>query len=82
MLYTRLRKVGGTVMLEVPSAVLKKLGLDVGKTVSLAVQDGKLLVKPIRKPSYKLTDLLAEHQTMALEQNAWEEMRPTGREEL
>lgn len=82
MLHTNLRKVGGSVMLAVPPTLLKKLGLDAGKTVSLDVQDGKLLVEPKKKPSYKLADLLAEQQALDLEQDAWEGMRPVGREEI
>jgi len=82
MLHTNLRKVGGSVMLAVPPTLLKKLGLDAGKTVSLDVQDGKLLVEPKKKPSYKLADLLAEQQALDLEQDAWEGMNPIGREEI
>lgn len=70
MLYTNLRLVDGSVVLVIPSIVLKNLGLVAGKMVSLDIQDGKLIVEQKRKTSYKLTDLLAEHQTMALEQNA------------
>ncbi len=82
MLHTNLRKVGGSVMLAVPPTLLKKLGLDAGKTVSLDVQDGKLLVEPKNKPLYKLSDLLAEHQMSSLEQDAWNDMKPIGREEI
>ena len=82
MLHTNLRKVGGSIMLAVPPTILKKLGLDAGKSVSLDVQNGKLLVEPKKKPSYKLEDLLAEHQAIDLDQDAWEGMRPVGREEI
>lgn len=82
MLHTNLRKVGGSVMLAVPPAILKKLGLDAGKSVSLDVQNGKLLVEPKKKPSYKLEDLLAEHQAMDLEQDVWQGIEPVGREEI
>ncbi|HQV25153.1 MAG TPA: antitoxin [Acinetobacter sp.] len=82
MLHTNLRKVGGSVMLAVPPILLKKLGLDAGKAVSLDVQDGKLLVEPRTKPSYKLADLLAEQQALNLEQDAWDGMKPVGREEI
>jgi antitoxin ChpS len=82
MLHTNLRKVGGSVMLAVPPTLLKKLGLDAGKAVSLDVQDGKLLVEPRTKPSYKLADLLAEQQALNLEQDAWDGMKPVGREEI
>ena len=82
MLHTNLRKVGGSVMLAVPPTLLKKLGLDAGKTVSLDVQDGKLLVEPKRKPTYKLADRLSEQQDLNLEQDAWNGMKPVGREEI
>ena len=82
MLHTNLRKVAGSVLLAVPPTLLKKLGLDAGKTVSLDVQDGKLLVEPKKKPLYKLADLLAEQQTLNLEQDAWEGMKSVGREEI
>lgn len=82
MIHTNLRKVGGSIMLAVPPTLLKKLGLDAGKSVSLDIQDGKLLVEPTKKPSYKLADLLAEHQTLDLEQDAWNDMKPVGREEI
>lgn len=82
MIHTNLRKVGGSIMLAVPPTLLKKLGLDAGKEVSLDVQGGKLLVEPKRKPSYKLADLLAEHQTLDLEQDAWNGMKAVGREEI
>lgn len=82
MLDTNLRKVGGSVMLAIPPALLKKLGLEAGETVSLDIQDGKLLVEPKQKPSYKLADLLAEHQALGLEDDAWEEVPPVGREEI
>lgn len=82
MLHTNLRKVGGSVMLAVPPAILKKLGLDAGKSVSLDIQDGKLLIQPEKKPSYKLEDLLTEHQAMDIKQDAWEGMKSIGREEI
>lgn len=82
MIYTNLRKVGGSVMLAVPPVLLKKLGLDVGKEVSLDVQGEKLLVEARKKPSYKLADLVLEHQTLHLKQDAWVGMKPVGREDI
>ena len=70
MIHTNLRKVGGSVMLAVPPTLLKSLGLDAGKEVSLSIVNGKLVVEPKAKPSYKLADLLQEHQALALEPDA------------
>ena len=82
MIHTNLRKVGGSVMLAVPPTLLKSLGLDAGKEVSLSIVNGKLVVEPKAKPSYKLADLLQEHQALALEQDAWHDVKAVGREEI
>lgn len=57
---TNLRKVGGSVMLAVPPAVLELLNLQPGAKVAIAVQNGRLVVEPQPKPHYTLDQLLAE----------------------
>lgn len=59
MLTTSLRKVGGSVMLAVPPAFLDQLHLQVGATVGLAVDHGRLVIEPKPKPVYSLVDLLS-----------------------
>ena len=59
MYSTNLRKVGGSVMLVVPPAVLEQLHLQAGVTVGLAVEQGCLVVKPNPQPRYTLEALLA-----------------------
>ena len=55
---THLRKVGGSVMLAVPPAILDLLHLQAGATVGVAVADGCLLVDPKPRPRYTLAELL------------------------
>lgn len=55
---TNLRKVGGSVMLAVPPAILELLDLSVGMPVSIAVEDGRLIVASRPRPRYTLADLL------------------------
>jgi antitoxin ChpS len=55
---TNLRKVGGSVMLAVPPAILDLLHLEVGAVVGLAVDGGRLIVDPKVKPRYTLAELL------------------------
>ena len=43
---TNLRKVGGSVMLAVPPAILEQLQLKVGATVGLAVDGERLVMQP------------------------------------
>ncbi len=56
---TNLRKVGGSVMLAVPPALMDELRLQVGATVSVSVADGRLVIDPKPRPRYTLAELLA-----------------------
>ena len=80
---TRLRKVGGSVMLAVPPAILDLLHLEAGATVGLAVDGGCLVVQPQTKPKYTLDDLLAQCDSPAAiteEDRAWLDLPPVGQE--
>lgn len=55
---TNLRKVGGSVMLAVPPALLDVLRLAAGAKVGLAVDNGRLVVEPIARPRYTMAELL------------------------
>jgi antitoxin ChpS len=85
MLTTTLRKVGGSVMLAVPPAVLDMLRLRAGATVALAVEGGRLIVNSEPKPRYTLEELLAQCETKApipAEDREWLDSAPVGRELL
>ncbi len=80
---TNLRKVGGSVMLSVPPALLEVLDLQAGATVSIAVDSGRLIVEPQRKPSYSLEELLAQCDSTAElseEDRAWLDAKSVGDE--
>jgi len=57
---TRLRKVGDSIVLTVPPAVLEQLQLQANAKVGLTVDGGHLHVRPIARPRYTMTQLLAE----------------------
>jgi antitoxin ChpS len=57
---TRLRKVGGSIMLAVPPSILELLELTAGSSVNITVDDGRLVIKPQKKPKYTLEELLAQ----------------------
>jgi antitoxin ChpS len=85
MVTTHLRKVGGSVMLAVPPAILDLLRLQAGAEVGLAVDDGHLIVAPLVKPRYTLEALLAQCDPAAEvseEDRAWLDHQPTGSELL
>ncbi len=82
---TNLRKVGGSVMLAVPPAILDLLHLDAGATVGIAVDGGRLVIQPQTKPKYTLDELLAQCDahaplTKTEEDRAWLDLPPVGRE--
>ena len=62
---TNLRKVGGSIMLAVPPALLDVLDLKAGAKVGIAVRDGRLVVEPQTRPRYTLNQLLAQSNPKA-----------------
>lgn len=82
---TNLRKVGGSVMLAVPPAILDLLHLRVGATVGMAVDHGRLVIEPTLRPRYSLDELLAQCDASAeltLEDREWLDAKPVGGEVL
>jgi antitoxin ChpS len=57
---TNLHKVGGSVMLAVPPAILDLLQLSAGSTVGVTVDEGRLIIEPQQKRRYTLDELLAQ----------------------
>ena len=82
---TNLRKVGGSVMLAVPPALLDVLELRAGAKVDLGVEGGRLVVAPRTRPSYTLRELLAQCDDTGSvddEDRAWLQAQPVGTELL
>jgi antitoxin ChpS len=57
---TSLRKVGGSIMMAIPPALLDLLQLRAGATVDVSVDHGRLVVEPRPRPRYTLDELLAQ----------------------
>lgn len=85
-MYTaKLRKVGGSVMLAVPPALLDVLNLRVGAEVGLMVAEGRLMIEPQPRPNYTLDELLAQCDASAdqtAEDRQWLDAKPVGGELL
>lgn len=84
---TNLRKVGGSVMLAVPPALLNALQLQPGVKVGIAVEKGRLVVEPRPRPRYTLDELLAQCNPKARRskqgpkpEREWLDSKPVGRE--
>lgn len=83
MATTTLRKVGGSVMLAVPKAILDTLDLKAGAQVSVDIQDGRLLVEPRPRPRYTLQELLEASdysKPQPPEEREWIDAPAVGRE--
>ena len=82
---TSLRKVGGSVMLAVPPAILDLLQLEAGSSVGLAVANGRLVIEPMTRPRYTLDELLAQCDAAApinTQDRDWLDSQPVGNELL
>lgn len=82
---TRLRKVGGAVMLAVPPAFLGQLHLQAGAMVGLAIDQGRLVVEPKPRPSYTMAELMAasdDSQPQRAEEREWIDALAAGGELL
>lgn len=82
---SNLRKVGGSIMLAVPPALLDVLHLTAGTKVGLSVNNGRLVVEPHARPRYSLDELLAQCDASAevsAEDLEWLDAAPVGGELL
>lgn len=82
---TNLRRVGGSVMMAVPPALLEVLHLSAGSTVGLSVDNGRLVVEPKPRPRYTLDELLAQCDAQAAattDEQEWLSAQPVGTELL
>ena len=80
---TFLRKVGGSIMLAVPPALLDVLNLSSGAKVGIAVEGGKLVIEPTNRPHYTMAELLAASdysQPQPPEEREWVDAPPVGGE--
>ena len=82
---THLRKVGGSVMLAVPPALLELLHLKAGAAVGIAIDGGRLVVETSPKPRYSLAELLAASdysQDPSQQEREWLDAPAVGKEIL
>jgi antitoxin ChpS len=83
MFTAHLRKVGGSVMLAVPPAILDMVQLQSGSAVNIAVENGRLIVEPETKKRYTMEELLTKCDSSApisAEDAQWTASAPKGQE--
>jgi len=80
---TVLRKVGGSVMMVVPPAILEDMDIGIGTTLDLSVSEGRLVAETLKPPTYDLTALLAEWEAVGAAEprdRLWLDSRAVGNE--
>ena len=55
---TKIQKWGNSLGLRIPKSFAAEVRVDAGSTVDLSVEDGDLVIKPVRHLRYELRDLL------------------------
>jgi len=83
MFTSHLRKVGGSVMLTVPPAILEMAQLRPGSAVRIAVESGRMVIEPEVGKRYSLQELLAQCDAAAPpsdEDARWTASASTGQE--
>ena len=56
----KLRRVGGSVMVALPPALLETVSLTAGREVVVSVEGGRLVIEPQQRRRYTLAELLAQ----------------------
>jgi antitoxin ChpS len=82
---TNLRRVGGSIMLAVPRPLLNVLHMEAGAKVSIAIDDGRLVIEPAQRRKYTLKELIAQCNPKARrtkEEKEWLDSEPVGNELL
>ncbi len=85
MYTSNLRKVGGSIMLAVPPAILDLLHLHTGETVGMKIEQGRLIIESHPRPHYSLDELLAQcdlSRPLPAADRQWLDAPPAGGEIL
>ena len=82
---TAIRKLGNSAGIILPAALLRSLKFEVGQTIDIEVEDGRLVVTPKRRKRYTAAELNAQcnpRAPMPEDIVAWERAPVAGSEAL
>jgi len=80
MITTHIRKWGNSPAIRLPQSLLAQLNLKTDEEVEINIDEGRLILTPVKKPKYTLDELLAQISP----ENRHNEIdfgAPTGKEE-
>ncbi len=76
---TKIQKWGNSLALRIPRSFAQEAGVGAGSEVDLSVKDGDLVVRPARRRTYRLQDLLRRVTAKNLHEEV-DTGEPVGRE--
>lgn len=76
---TRIQRWGNSLGLRIPRSFAEEAGVEAGSEVDLSLRDGDLVVKPARRRTYRLKELLEKITAKNLHGEV-DTGRPVGRE--
>lgn len=56
----QVKKWGNSASVRIPAAVMAAAALDIDQTVDVREENGRVVIEPIRTPTYSLDELLAQ----------------------
>lgn len=60
MITTYVRKWGNSLAIRLPQSLLAQLNLQADGEVKISLEEGRLILSPVKKPGYTLDELLAQ----------------------
>lgn len=82
---TKLRAVGGSIMLAIPKPILALAKLDAGSAVAIEIKDGSIVLKPMSRGRVGLAARLAmcdPKSKITQDERDWQAMASVGREKI
>ncbi len=56
---TKIQKWGNSLGLRIPKSLAKEARVEAGSPIDIALDDGQLVIRPVRSPAYQLDELLS-----------------------
>ena len=76
----KLQKWGNSAVVRFPKEIISQLGLEIGDDLETEIQGQTIVIKAVKRPKYKLSDLLAEMPDGIPRVEGWDEMPDVGME--
>ena len=76
---TKVKKWGNSLAIRIPKSIAESVEIELGEAVNLQIEDGKIVLSPVKKPLYSLESLLENVREEQLHSEV-DSGEPVGRE--